>query len=610
MASLDLLFFSDDYDSLALVFGDDGGAVAPPAYEAAVSGQVTAPIGGHIGGAYSANVQRGVLRRSTERWEHAQPASTTITADYQQAQPLVSGGRVEYQQAQPMLSGVRALWQRAEPLTSGSRTGWQQGMRITSGVRAGYQQAVALASGPRVGFQQGMLLVSGVRAAYRQALHLKAGGTVGWQAGRPVSIIGGAAFQQARPVGLRLGALWQESRRPPHGRTRWPDPGGPVDPPDWCYYPEEHPTLVFEPDDCDGLALLFLCDRHGPPPQPGRIVVPVKEVYLVINSAVLIRVSDGKTIPTLGMSMSLDVDSWTWSFNASVPGYALTDLEPEDGVPVDVQATINGTAYRFLVESIGRERAFNQSALRIGGRGRAAVLDAPYAPTMSFFNQYPRTAQQLMGDVLTDNGVPLPWSLDWGLTDWLVPAETFSHQGSYISALNQIAGAVGGYLQPHNTNEVLRVLHRYPTAPWEWGAVTPDFEIPSAVATREGIEWVNKPAYNRVYVSGQQVGVLGRVTREGTAGDMLAQPVVDALITHADAARQRGRAILSDTGRIASVSLRMPVLAETGIIKPGSFVRYTDGGETRIGLTRSVQVEVGLPAIWQTIGVETHVEPV
>ena len=349
----------------------------------------------------------------------------------------------------------------------------------------------------------------------------------------------------------------------------------------------------------------------GPPvDENGTVIVLAQRTYIVINEARLRRVDGDIQIPTFTMSMSLDADSWTWSFSASVPGYALPDIEPEDGVPVAVQATINGTPYRFIVESISRERTFGRSDLRIGGRGRAAVLDAPYAPIMSFGNEFGRTAQQIMIDILTDNGVPLGWDVEWNPDDWNVPAGVFNHQGSYISALNQVAGSISAYLQPHNTDEVLRVLSRYPVAPWDWAGVTPDFDLPAAVMSRESIEWRDKPRYNRVYVMGQQAGVNGRVTRAGTAGDYLAPSVVDPLITQAVAARQRGIAVLSDTGRIATVGLRLPVLAETGIIKPGSFVKYTDGGAQRIGITRSVQVEVGLPAIWQTLGVETHVEPI
>jgi hypothetical protein len=248
----------------------------------------------------------------------------------------------------------------------------------------------------------------------------------------------------------------------------------------------------------------------------------------------------------------------------------------------------------------------------VSGRGRNAVLDSPYAQVLSFTNSIERTANQLAEDALMYNGVPIGWAVEWGLTDWLVPAGVFTHQGTHISALNAIAQAAGGYLQPHKTAQTLRILPKYPVAPWAWDTVTPDFVLPADVTTRESIQWVDKPQYNRVFVSGQQAGVLGQVTRQGTAGDVLAQMVTDPLITHADAARQRGIAILGDTGRIATVGLSLPVLAETGIIEPGKFVEYVDGATTRLGIVRSTQVSVGASAVEtrQQITLETHDEPV
>jgi hypothetical protein len=49
------------------------------------------------------------------------------------------------------------------------------------------------------------------------------------------------------------------------------------------------------------------------------------------------------------------------------------------------------------------------------------------------------------------------------------------------------------------------------------------------------------------------------------------------------------------------------VLPETGVIRPGAFVRYVDGGTTRLGLVRSVAVDAALPEVWQSIKVETFV---
>lgn len=124
------------------------------------------------------------------------------------------------------------------------------------------------------------------------------------------------------------------------------------------------------------------------------------------------------------------------------------------------------------------------------------------------------------------------------------------------------------------------------------------------MTVREGLQWVDKPVANRVYVSGEGIGVLGQVTRTGTAGDALAPMVVDRLITHADAARQRGIAVLSDSGRSIGMTLSLPVLPATGVIEPGIFVQYQDGSTSRIGLVRSTQIDARMPQVRQTIGVE------
>ena len=244
--------------------------------------------------------------------------------------------------------------------------------------------------------------------------------------------------------------------------------------------------------------------------------------------------------------------------------------------------------------------------IRISGRGRAAILAAPYAPVLNFGNSAPRTAQQLMADVLTINGVSIGWDVDWGLVDWPVPAGAWAMQGSYIDAITDIAAAAGGYVQPHATDATLRILPSYPKPPWEWDSITPDIELPAAAASVESIEWVDMPAYNRVFAGGVSKGVFGPFTRSGTAGDLIAPQVTHALITHADAHRQRGLAELSNTGRQAHYQLKTQVMPETGIIVPGKFVRYV-GGAPVIGIVRSTSLDWSRPVMRQTIGVETHV---
>lgn len=409
----------------------------------------------------------------------------------------------------------------------------------------------------------------------------------------------------ALPVRRPLGVEWREAIRPPAGMWIPPvlPPGG------GCYTPDA--DLLFRavwPG--AGTALLFTCSGEGGGGDPpvATVVVPVRRVYYVINTVTLARVDTGAPIRAENLRLSLDADSWAWGWSASIHAADQALVMPGvGGDPALLVATINGTAIRLLAEKIARDRTFGATTLRVSGRGKTALLDSPYAPVLQFDNAaLARTAEQLMNDALMINGVPIGWSVSSSLTDWLVPAGVWSHQGSHISAVVAIATAAGGYVQPHDTDDAIIVRHRYPSAPWDWAALTPDYEIPADVATIEGIEWADKADYNRVFVAGQASGVLGQVTRGGTAGDVIAPMVTDPLITHVDAARQRGRAILSDTGRQALVQLRMPVLGATGIIRPGALVRYTEGATIRLGLVRGVSVEHQWPELWQTIAVTTH----
>ena len=390
----------------------------------------------------------------------------------------------------------------------------------------------------------------------------------------------------------------------------------------WVPRPGVHLTPVTPPVDPTywGSALLFACPPLAAPmlvfgarqcefpstPPTGVVTVAVRKVYFVINDVSLRRASNGVEVPVNSLSLSLDASSWAWGFDAVLPHSAQSLIEPNGSGVVELLATVNGTTFAVLAENISRERSFGQTSIRLTGRGRNAVLAAPYAPVMTFTNSQARTARQLMDDVLTINGVSMGWNVDWGLTDWNVPARVFSHQGTWIEALSVIAGAAGGYLLPHPRDQTIQVRHRYPVAPWEWATVTPGFVLPVDAVEKESLRWLEKPSYNRVFVSGQEAGVMAQVTRSGTAGDSLAPMVVDALITEAAVARQRGLAVLSDTGRQIEVSLNLPVLLDTGIIEPGAFVQYRDGGVDRIGLVHSTQVQAGFPEVWQTLGVQTY----
>ena len=556
---------------------------------------------------YYSRTQRPTVGQTAHPWQLARQTEDGATQGQQDAAATPAGWDMFWRRTLGVPQGIEHRLPpvlAATPEQRGVR--YQDATRLQDSTWFAHQHATRFEAARRGLFQNAGPLRDATRFRHQDGDRTKRAGRVSrWQSAVLVVRGQGSDFQTARPQLKGWCGRYQEAVPPPPGISRWVVPEPPVPQP--CYTPSTR--LLFAALAATDGHLLFLCENHitPPPPDGEPVVVPVRRVYFVINNVTLYRVSDGAPVPVFNLSLSLDASSWAWGFDAVLPARAEVLVAPGDAFgPVDLVASVNGTPFRVLAESISRERIFGDASIRISGRGRNAVLAAPYAPVMTFSNTEGRTARQLMDEVLTVNGIPLGWAVDWGLTDWNVPAGAFAQQGSWMDALTAIAGAAGGYLIPHPSAQSIRVRHRYPVAPWEWSTVTPDFVLPVDAVARESLRWLEKPAYNRVFVSGQDVGVLGQVTRAGTAGDVLAPMVVDPLITEAAAARQRGIAVLADTGQQLEVSLRLPVLAETGIIEPGAFVEYQDGSASRLGIVRATQVEAGMPEVWQTLGVQAY----
>lgn len=627
MASNDLVFSGAPLLTGDLVFGDDGSnpisdavingtiAIEMPALAGQVvlgivaAGAIAIDMPALLGEViYNSDTQRPLVGQVAVRWQDADARLGETEQRWQDTAAQPVDMRARFQDARMMEKGVRLHWRDADRQARVSRWArYQDARRTASAVGQTYSEAIRVANKTVQRFEQGVPSSHGLSQRFQDGVR----GIAGTHSTRFqdalqlrrawLSIVGSG---QAVHRGWRT--RYQDGIQPTPGVSQiGPHPPEPQDP---CYVPSG--DLVFDALWSADTNLVFVCEAHVVPPGE-TVVVPVRRIYTVINTATLIRVDGDVLIPTVGMTLSIDVESWTWSFSARVPGAALEDLQPVDGVPVEVEARINGLAYRAIVEGITRERVFGSSNLSITGRGKPAILDRD---VVNFGNASDQTIQQLANSVLTLNGVSLGWDIDagWQPDNWLVPAGAWAFQGTRMAALNAIAAAAGAYVQPHPTAKALSVLRRYPAMPRDWGDVTPDYELPSAVVQKEGVQWVDKPFYNRVFVRGMKSGVLGQATLLGSAGEWEAPMVTDALITSLIGARQRAIPVLADVGRQAAVSLRLPVLAETGLITPGKFVRYVDGGVTRLGLVRSTSAEVQRDnkalTIWQTIGVETHVD--
>ncbi len=619
----DLLFSLPQNGSANLLFGE---TAAPPATNITISGAFPAltfhavvcppapatifgtfpALTASIEATYESRASRPVVGQAASEWQVADGEITGSEAAHQSAIRLQPSARSRWSPARGSPAGfesrlpgrlVRARTQFAERHANAIRAGagtisaFQDALRDRRMVRQStFAEALRTARTSRRAPHQDAIRTSrsARTARHAEALPLIAGWR--WQ------------YQPGAPLLKGWQADHENAMRPPAGQWTIPivPPG-----PNLCYPPGGN--LVFRWPVIGG-NLLFICDNWAAPPSPNgeTVVIPIRKAYIVVNDIALIRRENNLALPALALSINIDADSWTWGWQARLPTRYLDDVLPAaPGAPVGFEAVINGVHWYLLAEKVQRDRAFPQDRIAISGRGIAAELGAPYAIPTSRTNAVDRTAQQLMDDALTINGVGIGWALDWHLTDWLVPAGVWSHTGSHIEAVARIAEAAGGYVQAHRTSKILSIKPRYPVAPWAWNGVTPDFSLPAAVTTRESVAWIDNPAYNAVWISGESAGVLASVTRQGSAGDLAAPMVVDALNTHADASRQRGTSILGAAGRQQLLTLETPILSGVGIYPVGSFVQFADGANSRLGIVRSLAISAGKQTR-QTIEVECH----
>ncbi len=433
----------------------------------------------------------------------------------------------------------------------------------------------------------------------------------GWQPAAPLALREGFGFSPGRGQSGRWSLPWEIGRQPRPGESHLP-----VDPPATQPAPRYHPDLDFL---ChatrQGLAwrpALWLDFGAHPCGQPdaGVFSVPILKVYFVSNSVDVVRLPAREPIPVKSVRLSIDEGSWAWGLSASLPYAALEMVEPTASGPVEIEITVNGVTWVMLVEGFDVRREFGQASLNIRGRSTAAYLAEPYAPKRSFVPAAPFTARQLAEQELARAGLVTGFTLDWRLPDWLVPEGSWGYQSlSPMGVIGRIAEAAGGYVNAHPRLRTLVAKSRYPMLPWNWATEVPDRTLPIDVVKTLNLRWQEKPTFNAVYVCGERQGVTGHVVRAGTAGDLVAPTVVDALITHADVARERGRSILADVGRQAVVTLELPMLSSLGLLDPGLLLAVGEGGKDWRGLVRATSIAAEWNAsltVRQTIEVERH----
>lgn len=628
MANADLVFSQPPVATpgpVPLVFGDDTPAPAIPdatlhgagritglalriglraGVRLAVAGRITG-LRLHLAARYDSNVSRPTVGQTRACWQDAAPLPHAARGRWQQTAPLPAATRSHWQDAAHLAASLQARWQDTQPLQRPVRGAFEQARRLPGPpLRAGYQEAQRLRSGTRAGFEEAIRLPAApLRVRYQETYRdRQACVGVGFEVATPLAVPVASRMGIARRLPRAWGGRFEQAWPPRPGQWQRPGPGLPGEP---CYLPTLPAHLVFDAPWVGDGHLVFICERHGPgpDPEPPRYVIPLLEVYVSLHTLGAVLLPSLEPVALLDATLESDDGGFGWALSATGPEHLLDQLAPVSGLPARVRITIDGIDWVFAVERIARTRRFGQHRASIQGRSVTALLGAPYLPQQSWLNTSDLTAQQILAQALQYTGT----TVDWGINDWLVPAGAWSFAGTPLQAALRVAESVGAVLRSHRTDARLIFAPRYPVLPWAWAGAAPTVQMPAAIIATDSLEPEPRPAYNAVYVSGMTQGVLGQVRRSGTAGDLLAPQVTDALITHEVAARQRGAAELGAAGNKLMHTLTVPLLtggSNPGLIEPGYLVEVDDIGHRWRGLVRGIRVTAGLPTVRQTLTVE------
>lgn len=394
------------------------------------------------------------------------------------------------------------------------------------------------------------------------------------------------------PRGLSAGVPW---RRPPKRERRWLIP--------WRYAPavqwhvrspgtqppgDGEPPPPWDVPPGNRVAVRFACAWHvadgnaaAIPFSPAACYFawPQPRVYIVENSAAVVRLPERTPISVTSIDLSQTADDVHWGMRMSLGDPADLELLKADvDGPKLVEITINGYVWTAIVEGYSQDRKHPTRLVDVSGRSQTALLDAPYAPLRSKVEDDDRQAQQLVDEELEGTG----FTADYGTVTWLVPAGAWHYESqAAIAAVKTIAAASGAVALAHPWDKVITIAPRYAASPWSWSTTGADKFIQDDIIGSDSLRLVSKPLYDYVLVSGDQVGVADPIIRDGSAGTVRAQMIVDALVTDHAVSFERGRNVLSDRGDQAQVDLTIPLFpidvpGQPGLVLPLELVEVVE----------------------------------
>lgn len=518
---------------------------------------------------YDFNVQRYAIHDNATSYEKTQAITDTVNTSHQITNNLKDQIKLKHQLTQKLDSVGGDRYESVQQFKSNQVQVWQATQALEISRSSVHQSNKMRRQSGQQNWQEAANLNLFASDQYNDHLKTRKSSFNWWQQAIQTGVTKGFGFNATTWLKLLEHLRHQQTKRPDTGV--WiPDPE-PSRPP---YVGSGNLNFCCTRADVDPLNVVLnfsdnpCCDGG----KTGHL--DNKKVYFIMNEGYLKRVSDGTDIQVKSLNLSIDRDSWCWSFSASLPFTEESKVNTDDEY-IEVELGLNGFIWRFFIESNTSNQQFATTDIQVKGRSVTAML-AEEAGTRSYSQTIAASSVQLAQAELQRITLDSPFSLQWSLVDelgWSVPANAWSYaELTPIKAIQEIAEGAGGFVSSHMKDRKLLIQPRYAYAPWEWVELTPDVSIPFNLVLQRTREKDFKPNYNAVTVAAEHQGIQAIVKREGTAGDKMAPTAVTPFINSEQPARSMARAELSKYGKKRMYQDTIPLHPDIGVILPSQII--------------------------------------
>ena len=294
----------------------------------------------------------------------------------------------------------------------------------------------------------------------------------------------------------------------------------------------------------------------------------LRNTYIMQPTINCVRVSDDLKI--LINSVNYSISRGQFSATANIKFCSRIDFERALGQ--ELKISLNGYDFYVICEQPSTSNRFANQSYSASCRSHFALLSNPYARATNYANPTAKTLAGIMSDILVNTG----WSLDNKMIDYPIPTGAFTYTNlTPAAALLSVAKSVGAILDINDATKTVSVVPTWPVMPWDTDNAICDVILNDSIILEHSSSQTISQEHNAVFVRGEQQGVACKIKRAGTLGDQFANDVVDTLITHNQAARQRGTCELANSGKKQNTTIRTKLLDDLPPIRPGMLVGIT-----------------------------------